>query len=438
MDSALPRLGVVYRRVETLKPHPGNSREHPKSQLRRIGASLREFGAVKPLLIAGDTIVAGHGVWEAAKLCGIAELPTVDVSFLSADQIRAYLLADNKLATLSGWNPEKLAIELDYLISLDSLLDFSALGFEMPEVDAALGVTAGEDEELPILPRRTDAVTRPGQLWKIRKHRIVCGDARLPASYKALMAGKHASIIFSDPPYNLVIDGNVSGKGRKRHGEFAMGSGEMAPRQFQRFLQEVMRLFARSSELGAVHYLCMDWRHAFEITAAGKAIYPELLNVCVWAKPNAGMGSFYRGQFELVFVFKNAGGKHLNNIQLGKFGRHRSNLWAYASPNSVMQRDEEREIVMNHPTPKPVQMIADALLDASPRGGIVLDGFLGSGSTLMAAERTGRICYGIEIDPCYVDLAIRRFQLQTGEKAIDEVSGKSFDELAVERAGDVP
>ena len=239
-------------------------------------------------------------------------------------------------------------------------------------------------------------------------------------------------MVFIDPPYNVPIDGNVSGNGAIRHREFQMASGEMSELQFSSFLTSSLKLLARYSATGAVHFVCMDWRHIRELLTAGRDVYDSVLNVCVWVKNNGGMGSFYRSRHELVFVFRNGKGKHRNNIQLGRYGRNRTNVWEYRSINSVSKSGEEGNLLALHPTVKPVALVADALLDCSARGDVVLDAFLGSGSTLIAAERTGRICCGIEIDPLYVDTAIRRWQRHTGDHAIHVVSGKRFDDVASE------
>jgi DNA modification methylase len=267
-------------------------------------------------------------------------------------------------------------------------------------------------------------------MWSLRKHRVLCANSLLESSYTRLMTGRRASIVFADPPFNVRIDGHATGKGRTKHREFAMASGEMTKRQFTTFLKKALGFLSRNSVPGSVHYICMDWRHIGELLGAGERIYSELLNCCVWVKSNGGMGSLYRSKYELVFIFKAGTARHQNHVLLGKHGRNRTNVWTYPSANSFGGQGEEGNSLVQHPTKKPVAMIADALLDCSARGAIVLDNFLGSGSTLLAAERVGRICYGIELDPIYVDVAIRRWQRYTGEHAVDAATGKRFDELA--------
>jgi DNA modification methylase len=288
------------------------------------------------------------------------------------------------------------------------------------------------DDELPAIEveRR---ISQPGDLWSLARHKIICGNALDDADYRLLMDRK-AQAVFIDPPYNVPIDGHVSGKGSIRHREFAMASGEMDEQAFTAFLTQACGHLARySANVGSLHYICIDWRHLPELLAATRRVYREQTNLCVWVKDNPGMGSHYRSQHELIVLFKNGKKPHRNNVQLGQFGRNRTNVWHYPGTTHFGRRGEESDLLARHPTPKPVALIADALLDCSVRGGIVLDAFLGSGSTLIAAERVGRICRGIELDPVYVDLAIRRWERFTGGRAVHALTGKHFDELARER-----
>ncbi len=278
-------------------------------------------------------------------------------------------------------------------------------------------------------------VSKPGDIWSLGPHSIYCGNALTEASYAVLMSGKKADLVFVDPPFNVRIDGHATGLGAVRHREFAMAAGEMDETEFIAFLTQACRLLARFSTDGALHFICIDWGHIFELLSAGRAVYQELKNMCVWAKDNAGMGSLYRSQHELVFVFKHGSASHRNNIQLGKHGRYRSNVWRYAGMNSIGRTTDEGNLLALHPTVKPVALVADAILDCCKRGDIVLDAFLGSGTTLMAAERVGRICHGMEIDPRYVDTAIRRWQKWTGQRARHARTNRYFDTLASKIGG---
>jgi DNA modification methylase len=278
--------------------------------------------------------------------------------------------------------------------------------------------------------RAERAVSRAGDLWLLDRHRVYCGDALDEAAYAALMQGEQAAMVITDPPYNVPIEGNVSGLGAVRHRNFAMASGEMDEAEFAAFLTRACLLLAKYSADGSIHFIFMDWRHMSELLAAGREVYTELKNVCVWTKNHTGMGAFYRSRHELVFVFKHGRTPHRNNVQLGKYGRDRANVWAYVTPRTPT---DEGKMLDLHPTVKPVALVADAIMDCSTRGDVVLDGFLGSGTTVIAAERTGRRCYGLEIDRIYVDTIIRRWQAYSGESAVHVSSGRRFAEL---EAGD--
>lgn len=433
--TTLHELAIRYLHVDTLVPYARNSRSHTKQQIRRIAKSIREFGFTNPVLISGENvIICGHGRVQAAKLLGMDEVPTIQLEQLTNDQIRAYVLADNKLAERAGWDKSTLAIELQYLANLETNFDVSLTGFEIPEIDLIIqesknGSKTDQDDELA-LPTGGSAVSLPGDVWFLGKHRLLCGSALERRSFEALMNTRRADVVFVDPPYNVAIDGHATGNGSTHHRDFAMASGEMNEAEFVAFLTTSFRLLARFSRNGSVHFICMDWRHMQELLSAGKHIYEELLNLCVWTKDNGGMGSFYRSRHELIFVFRNGNGQHRNNIQLGQYGRNRTNVWEYANIKTLSRQGEEGNLLALHPTVKPVALVADALLDCSARGDIVLDSFLGSGSTLIAAERVGRVCFGMEIDPLYVDIAIRRWQKHTGDHAIHAITGKRFDDPA--------
>jgi DNA modification methylase len=275
-------------------------------------------------------------------------------------------------------------------------------------------------------------VSKPGDMWLLGPHRVGCGNALDPSAFTALMGEDRAAMVFTDPPYNVPIEGHASGLGTIHHRPFPMAAGEMDPAEFTAFLRQTCRNLTAFSAAGSLHYLCMDWRHLAELLAAVQEVYDEFKNLCVWVKDNAGMGSLYRSQHELVLVFKQRGGAHRNNVQLGRFGRNRSNVWCYPGANSFARHGEEGNLLALHPTVKPVAMVADAILDGSARGDIVLDAFLGSGTTVIAAERTGRRCWGLELDPGYVDTAIRRWQTLTGGQARHAATSRSFDDLVRE------
>ena len=426
-------LSVAYRGIPELIPYKRNARTHSKAQIRKIADSIKVFGFTNPVLIdRADTIIAGHGRVQAAKLLGMDQVPAIRLEDLTPAQVRAYVIADNRLAEDAGWDEQTLKIELQNIV-LEDEIDISLTGFEVPELDIILNGDAVEDDPADEMPEEQAAIiSQPGDLWQLGTHRILCGDSRSEQFYVQLMANERAAIVFTDPPYNVVIDGHASGNGAHRHQEFAMASGEMTAAEFTEFLTTVLKQLARWSAPGSVHFVCMDWRHMRELLSAGEKAYDCLLNLCVWAKDNGGMGSFYRSQHELVFVWRSGQASHRNNVQLGRFGRNRTNVWHYPGANTLSRTGQEGDLLAMHPTVKPVQLVADALLDSSARGEIVLDPFLGSGSTLLAAERVGRTCYGIEMEPRYVDLAIRRWQQYTGEQAVHAVTGVTFDQPAIE------
>jgi len=431
-------LAVNFLPVNSLSPYSRNARTHSKHQIRQIVASIQAFGFTNPVLIAGNnTIVAGHGRVEAAKLLGMDQVPTIRLEGLSEDQIRAYVIADNRLAEKAGWDKSILAIELQHLLTLDGDFDVTITGFEVSEIDLIIEEAKGQEQDtddLFTIDEANPPVTQSGDLWQLGPHRILCGNSLDDTSFKTLLGRRQANLVFVDPPYNVRIDGHASGNGSVHHREFEMATGEMNEAEYVAFLTTSLRLLARYSTAQSVHFVCIDWRHMGELLAAGKQIYEELLNVCVWVKDNGGMGSFYRSRHELVFVFRNGKGRHRNNVQLGTFGRNRTNVWEYAGANTLSRQSDEGNLLTLHPTVKPVALVSDAILDCSARGEIVLDTFIGSGSTLIAAERVGRICLGMEIDPLYVDVAIRRWERHTGDRAIHVSTGKYFDDVAT-RAG---
>jgi DNA modification methylase len=432
-------LSVVNRSLKELKPDPKNPRIHGDKQLRQIANSIKNFGFNVPVLLDGQlSVIAGHGRIEAARLLGLEQVPTISLEHLSEAQIRAFMIADNRLTENATWNESLLAEEFKNLSELELGFSLEVTGFEMGEIDVMiedLGPTTEADvaEELPV-EAQGPAVCQFGDLWILGNNRVFCGNSLEAASYRDLMQDQRAAMVFTDPPYNVAIDGHVSGKGAIQHREFAMASGEMTESQFTDFLTRACKLLAANSNDGSLHFVCMDWRHITELMLAGRQVYTEFKNLCVWAKDNGGMGSLYRSQHELVFVFKHGKASHCNNVQLGQFGRYRSNVWNYPGVNSFARSTEEGNLLALHPTVKPVALVADAILDCSKRGDIVLDAFLGSGTTVIAAERTGRRCFGIELDPRYVDTIIRRWQAFTKLEARHAQTGKSFAEVEAEVA----
>ena len=432
-------LKIVYRQIDTVKLDPANPRRHSKKQVRQIANSIEAFGLVTPILIdRNDNVIAGHGRLLACRLLGITEVPTLCLDHLTSAQARAFMIADNRLTEIATWDDRLLAQQLKDLSLIGLDFNIEDTGFEMGEIDLRIAsledppeATDDPADVLPDVPAGP-VVSKMGDLWILSRHRVLCGNALDAAVFATLMGEERTPMVFTDPPYNVPIDGHASGLGAVHHRPFPMASGEMDSIEFTSFLSGALRNVAAFSIDGSLHYICMDWRHAEELLAAGRGVYGELKNLCVWVKDSPGMGSFYRSGHELIFVFKHGRGGHRNNVQLGQFGRNRSNVWHYPGANSFARCSEEGNLLALHPTVKPVKMVADAMLDCSARGDIVLDAFLGSGTTVIAAERTGRRCYGLELDPIYIDRAIRRWQALTGGSARHAASGRSFDDLARE------
>ncbi len=430
------REQIVMRAPGDLKPAIRNARTHSRKQIGQIAASIERFGFTNPVLVDDEhRILAGHGRVAAAQQLGLREVPTLCLGDLSPDERKAYALADNKLALNAGWDQELLALELEELIASDFEVELT--GFSLAEIDftldaAAEASTTSGDEPVDYIPARQErAVSQTGDCWQLGRHRLVCGDAREPQDYQSVMQGEQAQIVFTDPPYNVPIDGHVCGSGRVHHREFAMATGEMSQSEFVRFLSATLAATLQHIASGTILYVCMDWRHMRELCEAGDEIGLELKNLVVWNKTNGGMGTFYRSKHELIFVFKHGDAPHVNSFGLGETGRYRTNVWDYPgiSSQSATRNDE----LAMHPTIKPVALVADALRDCSRRGEIVLDPFAGSGTTLIAAEQTGRIARVIEYDPLYCDTIIRRYEACTGKQAIHGNTGKSFEAMSFDR-----
>lgn len=427
------RLHIEYLAPEAIKPNPRNPRKHSKKQINQLANSMNLFGCVVPMLInQHNVIISGHGRLLAAKQLGFQEVPVVRLEHLSEEQATALMIADNKLTENSTWDELLLAEHFLDLSTVD--LDFSleVTGFEMGKIDffiQGLSNFDDEDEDFTKVIDNLPVISQPGYLWQLGDHRIFCGNALEQEVYKALLGEEIVDMIITDPPYNVRIKGHASNRDTA-HAEFAMASGEMDKEAFITFLKTVFRLLTQHSRDGSIHYVFMDWRHVKEILAAGTDVYAEVKNLCVWAKENGGMGSLYRSGHELVFVFKHGKAPHVNNVDLGKHGRYRTNVWRYPGETSMRKGRQER--LAMHPTVKPLAMIADAILDCSNRNDLILDPFGGSGTTLLAAEKTGRRARLIELEPRYVDVTIRRWQRLTGKRAVHAESGKTFDELSKE------
>ena len=411
-------LSVTKININQIKPYKNNPKLHNKKQVSQIVNSIKEFGFVNPILIDEDgEIIAGHGRYMAAQAMNMTNVPAIVLSHLSDAQKRMYRIADNKLTELGKWSPELLQIEFKELSVMDVDLDLEITGFETEEIDRfVLGdfkKPNPKEEEIPVMTE-TDKKCKNGDIWQLGRHFLACGDSLKADPYANLMGDKRANMVLTDPPFNDSV-ADIGSMGKIKHDEFVMASGEMSVTEFTNFLKTFMQHAKNYSVDGSLHYLFMDWRHILEISTAASSVYDEIKNICVWVKNNGGMGSLYRSQHELCFIYKNGKSPHTNNINLGAHGNYRTNVWQYAGANGSA---EGRENLKLHPTVKPVIMLKDAILDVTKRGDIVLDCFLGSGSTLMACEQTGRTCYGIELEPKYCDVVIKRYEQLNGDKAV--------------------
>lgn len=417
--------------IEQLIPYSNALRKHPKDKISKLSKLIDEYGFLIPVLIdtKNNEIIAGEARLLAAKKLGLIEIPTISIEHLTSAQVKAFRIADNKITEGSAWNIDALKLEFIELQELDFDLDLT--GFELPEIEMLLldeQQTEENQEETPEV--QTVSYLRQGDVFLVGKHILICGDCRDISTILKHLDDKLADIVVSDPPYNVKVNGHVLAK-ESSHDEFAMASGEMSATEFTQFLTDWFKSAYAVSKDGSVHYHFMDHHHTKEITDAGEEVYDKRLNICVWNKTNAGMGSFYRSQHELCFIFKKGSASHTNNVQLGKFGRNRSNVWTYPGMNTF--GEERDELLASHPTVKNTEMIADILLDASHPKETVLDGFLGSGTTLIAAQKSNRRCIGVEIEPKYIDVAIKRFQAISNEPVIHKESGLTYEELVEER-----
>lgn len=408
---------VSWIEVEKLQANPKELRFHKPKKVERLAKSIKTTGILIPIVVSNGIIVAGNARFMAVKLLGLKQVPVIDASNLTEEQLRAYAIADNKFTIDAEWNLPMLQIELADLRAIN--FDFELTNFEIPEIDCIIQDVASKDEneaeELVVDELNIEKKVKSGDLYQLGKHRLFCGDALLDESYKLLMGTSLAAMVLCDPPFNVKISGHVCGNGKIQHEEFAMASGEMTSEEFTKFLRTTFENLKAYSADNSLHYHFMDWRHIPEISDAGRC-YAELKNLCIWNKMVGGQGSHYRSQHELVFVFKNGTGKYINNIQLGKFGRYRTNVWDYKGVH--VSNPENKDDLKFHPTVKPIILLGDAILDASNPGDTVLDCFLGSGSTLLACEKVDRVCYAMELEPHYCDVAIHRWEALTGEKAV--------------------
>lgn len=403
------KLAVIDRRPEDLIEYANNSREHPKSQQNKLLASVKEFGFTNPILIdEKNMVLAGHGRLMIAKRLGMVSVPTITIANMTDAEKKAYILADNAIATKAGWSKEMLRTELRGLVDLG--FDVELTGFDTLEIDTLISMGDEEptDDVVELPEKRTPPICRVGDLWHIGWHRLFVGDARALDSYERLLGDERAELIISDPPYGCAIVGNVSRNPNAQ--DFVMGCDGTGPELSHGLLRPALKCMRVYAKPGAIAFIFMDWRGLPALWEAAQGVFHEIKNLIVWSKTNASMG-FYRSAHELLYVFKVSPGKHIDNFGLR---RHRTNVWVYPGANTF--RRGRKEDLDSHPTIKNKNMIADAILDVSKPGAIVLDSFAGSGTTLVAAHMTNRRGFGIELDESYADLILKRLSEAAGEE----------------------
>jgi DNA modification methylase len=442
---AAARLTIAYADIDAIKLNAKNPRRHAARAIQSLANSIAALGMNVPLIVDADLmLLAGEARLKACKSLGWTRVPIIRLEHLTPEQASLFMIAENRFSELSQFDERALG-QLFRDLSVAGLdLSLEVSGFEMGEIDLKIEALSlapvEESEDIALAPGAP--VTKPGELWLLRnpetglEHRLLVGDALLPSSYPRLMGDACADMVITDPPFGAPISSYLTGAGKTKHREFVMGSEGRSAEELADLLRPFCVNAHAAARPGALVYVFMDWRGIGTLLDVGEQVFGAPQNIIVWAKTNAGMGSLYRSQHELIALFKIDGGAHRNNVRLGAFGRNRTNVWTYAGMNTTAGRmTEEGDLLALHPTVKPVAMIADAILDCSERGDVVLDPFVGSGTTIIAAERTGRRACAIELDPLYADCAIRRWQRLTGRSAIRDGDGQSFS--SVEAAGEL-
>ena len=420
----VPNSQIECLPIESFKPAKKGLRKNERRQILRLMPSLSEFGQVAPILVDEKlNVIDGQMILEALRELGATHINSCRISHLTDEQLRLLRIALNTIQTKAEWNSLELGAELIELDVMD--FDLSITGLEIAELDSLMLLPGKLDQEdIPETP--DDPISKPGDLWHLGEHRLFCGNALDEAAYTTVLGGATVQLIFTDPPYNLKIKNNVSGLGKVKHDDFAMAVGEMSSEEFRGFLSSTLSSCRDCSEQGSVLFVCMDWRQIDNLQHAAKQSCLHHINTCVWDKGNGGMGALYRSRHELVAVFCTDPVPAINNIQLGKFGRNRTNVWQYPGANS--KGSSANDALHLHATPKPVELVEDAILDVTKPKAHVLDPFIGSGTTILAAERTNRIAFGIELEPKFIDVAVIRWQKMTGKKAIHAETGLAFGE----------
>jgi DNA modification methylase len=437
-NDLLPQIKLESRALSSLHAPARAVRQVRPEHIAEIARSISTFGVVDPILItAGGKIIDGVSSVEAARTIGLGIVPCAVIDHLKPEEVRLLRLALNRLGEKGRWDLDELKIEFHEL--LDIGVPVEVTGFTLPEIDIVTmhdeAVVDQVANAVPAVVADAPVISKLGDVWKLGRHRLLCADATKPESYAQLFEGAPlARAVFTDPPYNIKIDGFAVGAGSIKHREFVAASGEMTDEEFDTFLAEFLKAASAQLVDGGILFVCIDWRHAEHVQRAARRAELSHVNTAVWSKGNGGLGGLYRSAHEFVLILKKGSGTSVNNVELGKHGRDRTNVWTY--PGANQRGSSAHAELANHPTPKPVELVADAIMDVTRRNDVVLDPFTGSGTTIIAAEKTGRTARGLELDPAYVDLIVRRFETFTGVQAVHAVTGETFAEMKVLR--DVP
>lgn len=430
-----PELATVLKPIEALHTSANRTRETTPQLLESTIRSIKKFGMVLPVLIdKHDTIVAGHVLWEAAIRLGFEKIECRLVDHLDPIELEALGLALNRIGEIGKYNLDKLR---DRMIAIESGgIELISTGFTLPEISQIKLKPLPVDDDCSGDEGADGAAITPtsraGDLFSLGRHQLLCGDALAETSYQRLLGGSVAHAAFTDPPYNCAIEGFVGGLGKHKHEDFLMFAGRESDGEFRQFLETYLRLCRASLAPGAVLFACMDWRQIDFLLEAGRDAGLQRINIAVWNKGSGGMGGLYRSAHELIAVFCNGTSPATNNVALGVHGRDRTNVWSY--PGANRQGSSAAQALVDHPTPKPVELVVDALLDVTHPRDVVLDPFSGSGSTIIASEHCDRVARCIELDPKYVDRAVRRWERLTGDRAVHVATGLTFAELVEQRA----
>lgn len=431
------RVHIEHVALQRVSPAARPLKKHRNQYIAKLAAGISRFGFLVPMLVDEEyRLVSGHARLAAAQLNKLEQVPVVRIDHLTEEQRRILAIFENKIAQESEFDEEALNLEFEELRLTEPELELTDSGFAIGEIDVLAGRTRTKAlDDLDYVaeePPERPPITRPGDEWLCGRHHIICADSTDPEVIAQLAAGAKFRQLIADCPYNLPTRA-FSSSGR--FGNFQMAAGEMDRTEFIAFLGRFLAAAIPQLLDGALLYTFMDAKHIGELLAAAEGAGLDYKQLLVWVKGSAGLGSFYRSGHELIGVFKYGQAPSQNNIQLGRYGRNRSNVLSYPG---VMGTASGKRALTLHPTVKNIAMIADLILDASSPGDNILDSFGGSGTTMIAAEKTDRTAYLCELSPAFVDVTVERFNALGGEQARLKSTGQTFEEVRAERLEPAP